>query len=179
MRFGYPATDEQVARYVTGLNFARDEIFGVFNRRLELVAMAHLAYSIDPKWATCAEFGVSVASHHRGKGLGVRLFNHAVMHARNQGVSMLFIHALSENVAMLKIARHAGAKVERDGSETEAYLSLPEATLDSQISGLMQEQMAELDYQLKNQAQQFREWLATLQEIRKGVREARHHGHKP
>jgi GNAT superfamily N-acetyltransferase len=179
LRFGYPATDEQIERYVLGLNFDRDEIFGVFDRRLDLVAMAHLAFSVDPQWATCAEFGVSVASHQRGKGLGVRLFNHAVMHARNQGVSMIFIHALSENVAMLKIARHAGAKVQRDGSESEAYLSLPEATLDSQLSGMMQEQMAELDYQLKNQAHQFREWLATVQEIRQGVRQARHSSHKP
>jgi GNAT superfamily N-acetyltransferase len=179
LRFGYPATDEQIERYVTGMKFDRDEVFGVFNRRLALVAMAHLAYSVDPQWATCAEFGVSVSSHQRGRGLGARLFNHAVMHARNQGVSMLFIHALSENVAMLKIARHAGAKVQRDGGESEAYLSLPEATLDSQLSGLMQEQMAELDYQLKNQAQQFRAWLATLQEIRQGVREARHTSHKP
>ena len=179
LRFGYPATDEQVERYVSGLKFERDEIFGVFNRRLALVAMAHLAYSVDPQWATCAEFGVSVSSHQRGRGLGARLFNHAVMHARNQGVSMLFIHALSENVAMLKIARHAGAKVQRDGSESEAYLSLPLATLDSQLSGMMQEQMAELDYQLKNQAQQFRAWLATVQEIRQGVRDARHASHKP
>ncbi|PUE38464.1 GNAT family N-acetyltransferase [Limnohabitans sp. Bal53] len=173
LRFGYAATDEQIDRYVAGLNFKRDEIFGVFNRRLELVAMAHLAYSVDPQWATCAEFGVSVSSHQRGKGFGAKLFGHAVMHARNQGVNLLFIHALSENVAMLKIARHAGAAVQRDGSESEAYLSLPQATLDSQISGLVQEQMAELDYQLKMQANQFRQWLATVQEIRQGVRDAR------
>jgi hypothetical protein len=96
------------------------------------------------------------------------------MHARNQGVSMLFIHALSENSAMLKIARHAGATVERDGSESDAYLALPQADLDSQFSGLLQEQMAQVDYQLKLQAQQFRQWLATVQEIRQGVREARH-----
>ncbi len=174
LRFGYAATAEQIGRYVQGLDFERDEIFGVFNRRLELVAMAHLAYSIDPQWATCAEFGVSVASHQRGKGLGGKLFEHAVMHARNQGVSMLFIHALSENSAMLKIARHAGATVERDGSESEAYLGLTQADLDSQLSGLLQEQMAKVDYQLKLQAKQFRQWLATVQEIRQGVREARH-----
>ncbi len=173
LRFGYVATDEQIDRYVQGLNFVRDEIFGIFNRRLELVSMAHLAYSVDPQWATCAEFGVSVSPHQRGKGLGVKLFGHAVMHARNQGVSLLFIHALSENVAMLKIARHAGATVQRDGSESEAYLSLPQATLDSQLSGMMQDQMAELDYQLKMQAHQFRQWLATVQEIRQGVRDAR------
>jgi hypothetical protein len=74
---------------------------------------------------------------------------------------------------MLKIARQAGAVVQRDGSESEAYLSLPQATLDSQISGLVQEQMAEVDYQLKMQANQFRQWLATVQEIRQGVRDAR------
>lgn len=174
LRFGYAATDEQIDRYVQGLNFERDEIFGIFNRRLELVAMAHLAYSVDPQWATCAEFGVSVSPHQRGKGLGAKLFGHAVMHARNQGVSLLFIHALSENVAMLKIARHAGAVVQRDGSESDAYLSLPQATLDSQLNGLMQEQMAELDYQFKMQAHQFRQWLDTVQEIRRGVRDARH-----
>ena len=179
LRFGYAATDEQIERYVQGLNFERDEIFGVFNRRLELVAMAHLAYSVDPKWATCAEFGVSVSPHQRGKGLGAKLFAHAVMHARNQGVNLLFIHALSENVAMLKIARHAGAAVQRDGSESEAYLSLPQATLDSQLSGMVQDQMAELDYQLKMQAHQFHQWLATVQEIRQGVRDARQSSRGP
>jgi len=175
LRFGYPATDEHIRRYVDGLNFSRDEIFGIFNRRLQLVAMAHLAFSMDPKWSTCAEFGVSVAASQRGRGMGAKLFNRAVTYARNQGVHMLFIHALSENAAMLKIARNAGARVERDGSESEAYLTLPEATLDSQVSGMLQSRMAEIDYQLKLQARQFREWLGLMQEVREGVREARHH----
>ena len=56
---------------------------------------------------------------------------------------------------------------------------LPEATLDSQVTGLLQDRMAELDYQLKLQAKQFREWLATVQEVRRGVREARHHQDTP
>src|SRR6218665_3946602 len=44
LRFGYPASDEQIGRYAMGLDFERDEVLGIFNRRLELVAMAHLAY---------------------------------------------------------------------------------------------------------------------------------------
>ena len=179
LRFGYPATDEHIQRYVDGLDFARDEIIGVFNRRLQLVAMAHLAFSVDPKWATCAEFGVSVAESQRGRGLGGKLFDRAVVYARNEGVHMFFIHALSENAAMLKIARNGGAQVQREGSESEAYLTLPQATLDSQVKGLLQEQMAELDYQLKLQAHQFREWLRLAQEVREGVREARHHQDPP
>ena len=46
-RFGFAANDEQIDRYVTGLDFERDEIFGIYNRDLELIAMAHLAYSSD------------------------------------------------------------------------------------------------------------------------------------
>ena len=179
LRFGYPATDAHIERYVSGLNFERDEIFGVFNRRLALVAVAHMGISVDPQYSTCAEFGVSVAPHQRGRGIGARLFSHAMVIARNEGVKMLFIHALSENVVMLKIARHAGARVERDGTESEAFLVLPEATLDTQLTGLMHEQMAELDYQIKNQALLFREWLATVQEIRQGVRDARSASRKP
>jgi GNAT superfamily N-acetyltransferase len=174
LRFGYAATDEQIGRYVEGMNFVRDEIYGVFNRRLELVAMAHLAFSIDPQWSTCAEFGVSVLFQSRGKGLGGKLFDHAVVHARNEAVHMLFIHALSENSAMLRIAKSAGARVERDGSESEAYLQLPAANLDSQVTQIVNEQMSEVDYQVKAKAKQFRDILAILQEIRQGVREARH-----
>lgn len=175
LRFGYAANDEQIARYVEQINFERDEVFGIFNRRLELAAMAHLAYSVDPKWSTCAEFGVSVTAHYRGRKLGARLFDRAVYQARNQGVHMLFIHALSENAAMLRIARHAGARVEREGSESEAYLSLPQATLDTHLTALVEDQMAEVDYRIKQQARQFREWLATAQEVRQGVREAKRH----
>lgn len=176
LRFGYAANDEQIARYVEQINFERDEVFGIFNRRLELAAMAHLAYSVDPKWSTCAEFGVSVTAHYRGRKLGSRLFDRAVYQARNQGVHMLFIHALSENAAMLRIARNAGARVEREGSESEAYLSLPQATLDTHLTAMVEDQIAEVDYRIKQQARQFREWLATAQEVRQGVREAKRHG---
>jgi GNAT superfamily N-acetyltransferase len=173
LRFGYAANDEQIRRYVAGLNFERDEIFGIYNRKLELIAMAHLAFSIDPQLASCAEFGVSVLQHARGRGYGARLFDRAVMHARNEGVSMMFIHALSENTAMLTIARKAGARIERDGSESEAYLTLPPADLDSRMTEMVEEQIAQTDYRLKVQARQFWNILAMVQEVRRGVRDGR------
>ncbi|MEO8022592.1 GNAT family N-acetyltransferase [Polaromonas sp.] len=173
LRFGYAASDEQIHRYVAGLNFERDEIFGIYNRKLELIAMAHLALSIDPELKSCAEFGVSVLQHARGRGYGARLFDRAVMHSRNDGVSMMFIHALSENTAMLNIARKAGAVIERDGSESEAYLKLPPADLDSRMTEIVEEQIAQTDYRLKVQAKQFWGILAMVQEVRQGVRDSR------
>jgi GNAT superfamily N-acetyltransferase len=174
LRFGYPATDEQIDGYVAKLDFVRDDIYGVFNRRLQIVSMAHLAFSVDPQWATCAEFGVSVDLKMRGRGLGARMFNRAMTHARNEGVSLMFIHALSENTPMLKIARKAGARVERDGSESDAYLSLQPANLDSQMHEFLEEGMADLDFQIKTRARQFLQLLRTMQEVRRGVRDARH-----
>ena len=173
LRFGYSASDEQVRRYVAGLDFERDEIFGIYNRKLELIAMAHLAFCTDPELMSCAEFGVSVLAHARGRGYGARLFDRAVMHSRNEGVQMMFIHALSENTAMLNIARKAGATVERDGSESEAYLKVRPADLDSRVTEMLDEQIAQTDYRLKVQAKKFWDFLALLQEIRQGVRDSR------
>jgi hypothetical protein len=80
---------------------------------------------------------------------------------------------LSENTAMLKIARNAGATLERAGSETDAYLRLPPATLDSRVTELVEEQVAQADYRLKKQARNFLDFLAQVQEIRRGAMDAR------
>lgn len=171
LRFGYQATDAQIVRYVEGLNFDRDEILGIYNRNLQLIAMAHLAYADDEHCKSCAEFGVSVAALSRGKGYGSRLFERAAMSAVNEGVSLMFIHALSENAAMLKIARNAGAWVERDGGESEAYLQLPTATFDSRMSEILEEQVAQADYRIKVQAKQFWKILTMIQDMRCGSKE--------
>ena len=173
LRFGYAASDEQIQRYIDGLNFERDELFGIYNRKLDLIAVAHVAFAPAEQEGDCAEFGVSVDKHARGRGYGARLFERAVVTARNEGVGMLFIHALSENAAMLKIARNAGASVERSGSESEAHLVLPRATFDSHMSEIALEHFAEVDYRLKTRAKQFWAFLSGLQEVRSGVRAAR------
>lgn len=169
LRFGFAAGDAQVERYVEGLDFERDEVFGVFNRRLQLIALAHLAYPPEGTQPQAAEFGGSVAAHLRGRGYGARLFEHAMLHARNRGIDTLFIHALSENTAMLRIVRRAGAKVERAGSESDAYLKLPPETLASQMEQIVGEGAAALDYQFKQQARMVDAFMDALAEVRAGV----------
>lgn len=170
LRFGYQATDEQIRRYVEGLDFVRDELFGIFDSRLRLVAMAHLAYIVTPGRLHSAEFGVSVSPRRRGRGYGQQLFERSVTHARNHGVSRLIIHALSENAAMLRIARKAGASVVREGSESEASLELPPADFSSQFGEMVAEQLARTDYHLKSTVKQIRGVLELMQELRDGVR---------
>jgi GNAT superfamily N-acetyltransferase len=153
LRFGHAASDAQIQRYVDGLDFGRDEVFGIFNHDLLLIAQAHLAYpSPGAPGLQAAEFGVSVLPQARGRGYGARLFAHAVLHARNRGLDTLYIHALSENTTMLGIARRAGAAVVREGSEAQAYLRLPHNTLASQMEQWVGEGAAAIDYGLKKQA---------------------------
>lgn len=174
LRFGYTATDAHIQRYVDNLNFERDEIYGIFNTELQIIAMAHLALMKDSDRESSAEFGVSVAAHARGRGYGARLFDRAVIHARNAKVYQMFIHALSENAPMIRIARKSGAQIERDGSETEAYLRLPKRNLDSRVTEFVADQYAKTNYSIKEDAKRFWNFLAKVQEIREGVRDARH-----
>lgn len=177
LRFGYPATDGQVARYVDTLDFDRDEVFGIFNRKLELIAAAHLAYSPAPQRSdqpAMAELGVSVLPKARGRHFGARLFDHAILHARNRGVETLFIHALSENVAMLKIARKAGAEVVREGAETEAWLKLPPETIGSRFDEVVGQHRAALDYQLKLQAHRVNSLLDAIAEVKNQFKDKAH-----
>lgn len=177
LRFGCAVGDEQVRRYAEQIDLERDAVLGIFNRRLQLIAMAHLACEKTPQRQdrpSVAEFGVSVTASARGRGYGGRLFQHAVMHARNRGIDSLFIHALSENTVMLKIARRAGATVERDGSESEAWLKLPKDSLASHLEQIFEARAAEADYRLKRHLVRFWKWLMWIDEVREHVAA---HGH--
>ena len=166
LRFGYFATDAHIQRYVDSLDFERDEVLGITNRKLVLIAMAHLAYAKEPSHTLCAEFGVSVLKTARGRGYGARLFERATMDARNNGVKLMFIHALSENTAMLRIARKAGATIDRDGSESEAFLRLPEASFNSRMTEIVENHCAQIDYRIKAQSNQFRNLVAAFNTLR-------------
>lgn len=165
LRFGYAAGDAQISRYALSLDFQRDEVLGIFNRRLELVAAAHVAYPPDAEWQDdTAEFGVSVLPRYRGRGLGGRLFQLACLHARNRNKRFLLIHALSENAPMLRIAERAGAWPEAaDAGSVTSRLHLPTDTWRSHTEEAIETQLGEWDFRFKQQAKQLQSFVDTVQ----------------
>jgi len=169
LRFGSNVNQDQLAKYVASIDFKRDEVFGIFNRKLQLVAVAHLAAmpgkgpNGDPSSRGRAmEFGVSVLPSGRGRGLGMRLFMHAVTHARNQHASHLMIHALTENAPMLRIAAKAGSTIERDGPDAEAWLKLPPDTVGTHLDSSLHSLAAEVIYRVKYRVLHVSDWLRAL-----------------
>lgn len=154
-RFGHSLSDERVRAYADQLDFNLDLIFGVFDRRLRLVALGHLALAqgADPVTGQGhGELGLSVLASARGQRLGSQLFEHAVTHARNRGVHSLHIHLARDNAPMLAIVQAAGAHITHQGHEAQALLTLPGLTLGSQLDELLGARAAELDFRLKVQS---------------------------
>ncbi|APR37190.1 GNAT family N-acetyltransferase [Paraburkholderia sp. SOS3] len=162
LRFGQFVPDHVVENYVRTLDFERDRVFGVFNRELALVGVAHLAYLPSEAGERTAELGVSVLESARGQGIGTKLFERAATRSRNTHVTTLYMHCLSRNRTMMHIARKAGMRIERAYGEADAYLTLAPADQSSILKEMLEEQAAAFDYALKRQAQQTSTLLESL-----------------
>lgn len=168
LRFGSVLPGEQLTNYVNGIDFARDMVFGVYNRVFKLVAVGHLAFAPRDESSTVtdkervAEFGVSVSRSARGLGVGSRLFERAAIHCRNNDVDTLYMHCLSSNKTMMHIAKKAGMEIHRDYGEADAYLKLLPADPSSVLQEALHEQIAVLDYTYKANKRIAAKWLGRL-----------------
>lgn len=171
LRFGMRLNDALIAQYVNQLDFARDTIFGVHDRKFRLIGVGHLAFAPreaypDSVSATLkervAEFGVSVNASGRGLGVGSKLFVRAAMHCRNADVDTLYMHCLSSNQVMIHIARKAGMEIHRDHGEADAYLKLLPASPGTVFKEAVEEQVASFDYALKANTRAAVKWLGNL-----------------
>jgi GNAT superfamily N-acetyltransferase len=157
LRFGLPLGSDAIAAYVQGINFDTDAVFGVYEDELGLAAAAHVAFGADG-----AELGISVLPGYRSRGIGSALFARAVEHARNRFVTRMYMHCLSENAAMMHIARKSGMKICVDTGEAEAFLKLEPADQASLSGELMGQRLALFDYALKTQAAAMRRITESL-----------------
>ena len=138
LRFGTPLRDESIADYVERIDFAHDGVFAVHDGALRLLAVVHVAFTDDS-----AELGISVLPDARKQGLGSALFERAVMHLRNRGSREAFIHCLSENGAMMHIARKHGMRIIPCGPETDARILVDPPTPQTHFVEWLQDRNAD------------------------------------
>jgi RimJ/RimL family protein N-acetyltransferase len=144
LRFGASISAERIEAYVASIDFGHDAVFGVFDDELALVGVAHVAFLDD-----AAELGISVLADHRGRGAGRALVARAAEHARNRFVPRLFMHCLSENAAMMHIARTSGMEIFIEAGDADAHLALSPASPASVTGEYLTDRLALFDYALK------------------------------
>jgi len=157
LRFGSARGDDSLREYVAALDFDRDAVFGVFDDELQLAGVAHVAVSPDS-----AELGVSVLPGARERGVGTALFERANLFARTHYIRTMFTHCLTENRAMMRIARKTGMAIVTEAGEAAARLELPPAGMTTITRELMADRVALLDYAMKAQLTAARRLAASL-----------------
>lgn len=168
LRFGTVLPDQQLAGYVNRIDFARDTVYGVYNKVFRLVAVGHLAFAPKEQMSMAsgttdkervAEFGVSVSRSARGLGIGSKLFERAAIHCRNSDVDTLYMHCLSSNQTMMHIAKKAGMEIAREYGEADAHLRLLPPSPGTVLKEAIEEQFATIDYTLKANARAAAKWF--------------------
>ena len=144
LRFGASLSADAIAGYVDRISFDRDTVFGVFDDDLTLIGVAHTAFAED-----FAELGISVLPAHRGRGVGSALFARAAGHVRNRSISNLFMHCLSENAAIMHIARKSGMSIVAEAGDVDAHLALSPANPASITGEFLTDRVALYDYALR------------------------------
>jgi GNAT superfamily N-acetyltransferase len=134
LRFGSGISDDALVEYVARIDFDRDGLFAVRDDHQHPIAVIHVAFV-----GMSAELGLSVLPGHRGKGMGSALFDRAVNFLRNRGTREVFVHCLSENAAMMHIARKRRMRIIPAGPETDARLRLEPPTLQTVASEWIQD----------------------------------------
>ena len=153
LRFGAPMTDEAIGKYVKGIEFGRDKVFGIYEHDLTLSGIAHLALDVD---TDTAELGLSVVPAQRGKGYGYALLSRAKLHARNLAYKKLYMYCLAENQVMIHLARKAGMTVVTEYGEADAHVVLGNGPLTDYTKEAIHDQIALVDYLFKQQTRLLR-----------------------
>ena len=147
LRFGGGgfSSDEFLRAYVKQIDFERDAVFGVLDADLCLIGVAHLA-----RGAEYAELGISVLPSHRGQGIAAALLERAHTYARNRDISVLLMHCLAENAAMIHLANKQGMQVEIGGGASSARVEMQPASLSTIASELLMQRVALFDFALRS-----------------------------
>lgn len=107
------------------IDYGRD--FGLIMHDAEQRPLATANYISDAGGQSC-EFGISIADHLQGQGIGTILMTALIEHARRQNIPAIRADILADNLPMQKLAEKLGFTVtphQGDSSMVDAHLLLP------------------------------------------------------
>ncbi len=123
LRFGTAAPDEAVVNYCGRWNFARDIVEGAWDEG-RIVGVVHLPV-YDSHDDLVGELGVSVEAESRQRHIATRLAARTLERARKRGLVRVYIHFLTRNRPMMRLAGRFTTDIALDHDEAQATIRLP------------------------------------------------------
>ena len=168
LRFGATISDEAIGSYIskTFNNYGSNDMWFIidvqtpdcFDRKV--VASCHTSY--DEKTNT-AEIGLTVSPDYRNQKIGQELFIRGITWARMKGAETIFMHCLSENMAIQHIARKGGMTIVTiDPAEKESSITVKKNPVVAGFEDTIFEQMAVYDMVVRNQKWFFENFMKKL-----------------
>ena len=140
-RFCCTLGDENVSKYVDGLNFTHDTILGAFDEQAQLIGLAELV-----RGAEASEMAFSVRPDRRGQKIGTMLMERLLARARLCGVSKVFVMFLSDNTPMRRMAIRAGMAIQTADGESCAARELPAPSAEELTCWLIEDSLSHGGY---------------------------------
>ena len=123
LRFCRPVSDAFIHRYCQQIDRIRTTVTACFVDDT-LRGAAELVRISDDLPAR-AELALSVEAGFQGRGIGARLLDRALLHARNRFVDTVYMYSLRDNARIQRLVRRYGANVTAHEATSEGSIHLP------------------------------------------------------
>ena len=142
LRFGGPITDYVIDRFCDTLEANTDKhvLFAIENRKLEFVAIGHIALQDG------MELAFSVLKRHQRRGFGNLLIQRCIQYCRVRGILKGCMVFVSTNDAIRHLCNKHGISVKNDHGESLAEIIFDPAGMDTLIGETIDNNMSTLDW---------------------------------
>jgi RimJ/RimL family protein N-acetyltransferase len=137
-RFGYSIPDQNIDQFILRVVYEPSDhlLWAAFDHDT-IVGFGHLAKADE----TSYELAVSVVESHQRKGIGNRLVSEMLDYAKFNGIENVFMHCISENRAIQKLASKNNLTVrERGHGEMTSALEVPKPNFIETTDHILKEQ---------------------------------------
>lgn len=159
MRFGFSAPDDLINFVCDKIdtNPQQHKIFVIENQDLEVVAAGHIALTNGN-----VEFAFSVIKEYRKQGMGQTLLKKCIQWCQNRNIKQGMMVCLANNLPMRRLAHKEGLTISTLDGESEAVVTLPDATVYTIFKELVENNWSALDHRGKLNVNFAKNFLKTI-----------------
>ena len=147
-RFGFPANEETIKRYIEGIS-DDDILLGIKENIFSdnVITAVHLAFDNAKE---TVELGISTLPGYKRRGFGERILRYSVDILRNRGIKQIYSICAPANSALMGLIRKLNiTSITSTPGQKEAVIAIPMAGIDSILHEIRNDRFVIIDKAMK------------------------------